>query len=96
MVLILHHYGKVTSAVSKFVGSRTFGIYILQFFPMRLLDCTIGVNRPAIPPFPDGSGMLPVIAMVYLLAVIALSMLALTLLISMLERVPYVKKLLFQ
>ena len=63
---------------------------------MRLLDCTIGVNRPAIPPFPDGSGMLPEIATLYLLAVIALSMLALTLLISMLERVPYVKKLLFQ
>ena len=93
--LITRHYGKLATKFCNFIGKRTFGIYVLQIIPISVADATIGRNAPAVPLFPDGAGMPPVFAMLYLLAVIALMMILLAMIIALLERIPNCRKLFF-
>lgn len=86
-------YPRRVAALCTFVGRRTFGIYIIEAVPMRLIDLAVGGASTG-SPIPDGSALPPVLAMAYLLAIVALAVLATAGAVAAMERVPLLRRLL--
>lgn len=87
--LTKHRWLSFTSNVVTFIGRRTFGVYIIQVFPMQII---ISLLQEGV--IPAGEEMPAVMAMVYLLAIIAVGLLISAALIALHERIPILNRLL--
>lgn len=93
VAVLIPRYGKCISVLASFVGRRTFGIFILEVVPIRCLDILVGGGALSGTMIPNGSSMPGPLAMAYLLSLVVLSVLATAAGISLVERVPIVRRL---
>lgn len=77
-----------------FIGKRTFGIYIIQVIPMRIIDVLVCNGQAAGYLIPNGSGMPPFLAMIYLESLIIIAVIVTAACIAAMEHAPILKKLL--
>lgn len=94
VLLISRSFGTRVGAAASFIGKRTFGIFILEAVPIRVLDLLVGSNSTAGSIIPNGSTMPEVLAMVYLWALIILMVLITAAAIYVLEQIPVLRRLL--
>lgn len=78
----------------EFVGKRTFGIYIIQVLPMKIIGELVCNEQIVNGLIPNGSGMPPVVAMIYLEGIIVLAILASAVCVALIEHLPIIRRLL--
>lgn len=87
------NYSRGIAAICEIIGKRTFGIYILHAYMLFVVQITVG-DHPVTSVIPNGSHLPPLLAMIYLLAVILLCLAATTAAVAIIERIPLANRLL--
>ena len=83
--------------LGTFVGRRTFGIYIIQAAPIRVLDVLVGAFGSLTGTIlPNGEGMPSPVAMIWLLFLIAVTLLYSSAIVAGCERIPGLRRLLLR
>lgn len=93
LILLNVKYPRSIAAISETIGKRTFGIYILHIFSLFIVQITVG-DHPISPFIPNGSELPPLLAMIFLLGIIAISLAVTTIVVAAIERIPLINRLL--